>query len=154
MTCLGTSARIEETRTLIVRLWRRPIMLYAVTVEPLNTICFVSERPDDNPWEVQEGVALDITLNFNIGPWDPEGSGHILCVSTSDPKYYKLFKNTRDIDPAQFRPAGRHFGGLFSKPSWERFAKHAPAFLAALDVSVEEPPGATEEAVAMIKRGG
>jgi hypothetical protein len=129
-------------------------MLYAVTIEPLNTICFVSERPDDNPWEVQEGVALDITFNFNIGPWDPEGAGHILCVSTSDPKHYKLFKNKRDIDPAQFRPAGRRFGGLFSKPSWERFAKQAPAALATLDVSVDEPPGATEAAVAAIKQRG
>ena len=129
-------------------------MLHAVTIEPLNTICFVSECPEENEWDVQEGVALDITLNFNIGPWDPEDAHHILCVSTSDPKYYKLFKNKRDIDPNQFRPVGRLFGGLFSKPLWERFAKGAPPMLAALDVSVEEPPGATEEAVAAIKRRG
>ena len=129
-------------------------MLYAVTIEPLNSICFVSECPEENEWEVQEGVALDITFNFNIGPWDPEEAEHILCVSTSDPKYYKLFKNQRDIDPNQFHSVGRHFGGLFSKPSWERFAKHVTPTLAALDVSVEEPPGATEEAVAATKRRG
>jgi hypothetical protein len=127
-------------------------MLYALTIEPLNTICFLSERPEGNEWEVQEGVSLDITFNFNIGPWDPEGAGHILCVSTLDPRYYKLFKNKRDIDPDQFQPMGRQFGGLFSKPSWERFAKHVTPTLTALDVSVEEPPGATEAAVAATRR--
>jgi hypothetical protein len=129
-------------------------MLYAVIVEPFNAICFVSERPDDNPWEVQEGVGLDITSNFYKGPWDTEEARPILCVSTSDPKYYKLFKYKRDIDLTQFRPVERHFGGLFSKPSWERFAKHAPAAIATLDIEVDEPPGATEAAVAAIKQRG
>ncbi len=32
-------------------------MLYAITIEPLNTIVFAAERPEDNPWEVHEGVA-------------------------------------------------------------------------------------------------
>jgi hypothetical protein len=108
-------------------------MLYAVTIEPLNAIFFVSERPDDNGWEVQEGVSLDITSNFNIGPEDPEEAEHVLCVSTADPKYFKLFKNRRDIDPTQFRPAGRHFGGLFAGASWERFEKDLPTALATLE---------------------
>jgi hypothetical protein len=48
----------------------------------------------------------------------------------------------------------RHFGGLFSKPSWERFAKHAPAAIATLDLEVDEPPGATEAAIAALKQRG
>ncbi len=55
---------------------------------------------------------------------------------------------------SQFKPTGRHFGGIFSKPTWERFAQHAPAALASLCVEADEPQGATEEAVAAIKRGG
>jgi hypothetical protein len=129
-------------------------MLYAVTIEPLNTIVFVSERPDDNPWEVQEGVALDAAPRY--GTWTPDRGPleEILCVSTSDPKYFKVFRRQRDIDPMQFRPTGRHFGGIFSKPTWERFAKLASTGLTTLDIEIDEPPGATEEAVAMIKRGG
>ena len=129
-------------------------MLYAVIVEPFNAICFVSERPDDNPWEVQEGVGLDIPFNLTKGSSDAGDTWPILCISMSDPRYYKLFKYSRDIDPAQFRPVERHFGGLFSKPTWERFAKLASTGWAARDIEEIEPPGATEEAVAMIKRGG
>jgi hypothetical protein len=36
-------------------------MLYSVTIDPLNIICFVSDRPDDNEWEVQEGVELEMS---------------------------------------------------------------------------------------------
>jgi hypothetical protein len=130
------------------------IMLYAVTVEPFNAICFISERPDDNPWEVQEGVGLDAAPLF--GRWTPEREPfeQILCVSTSDPYYFKVFRNQRDIDPSQFRPTGRHFGGIFSKPTWERFARLAAREGAIRDSDGDEPPGATEAAIAMIKRGG
>jgi hypothetical protein len=129
-------------------------MLYAVTIEPLNTICFVSERPEENEWEVQEGVSLDAAPLY--GPRTPDRAplDEILCVSASDPKYFKVYRDPRDIDPAQFRPMGRRYGGIFSKPTWERFAKHITPTLAALDVSVDEPPGATEQAVAAIKQRG
>jgi hypothetical protein len=39
-------------------------MLYAATINPLNTIVLVSERPEDNPWEVQEGVAPDAAPHY------------------------------------------------------------------------------------------
>ena len=45
-------------------------MLYAVTIEPLNTIFFVSERPDECEWEVQEGVSLDAAPLY--GTWTAE----------------------------------------------------------------------------------
>jgi hypothetical protein len=129
-------------------------MLYAVTIEPLNTIVFVSERPEDNEWEVQEGVALDAAPLY--GAWTPDRGpiDEILCVSTSEPKYFKVFRDRRHIDPAEFRPTGRHFGGIFSKPTWERFAKLAPSGLAILDIGSDEPPTATEEAVGMVRQGG
>ena len=52
-------------------------MLYAVTIDPLNGIYFVYDRPDDNPWEVEEGVELDIYPFFGTstpdrGPLRPD----------------------------------------------------------------------------------
>ena len=127
-------------------------MLYAVTIEPLNTIFFVSERPDGGHWEVQDGVSLDVPSNYAA---QPEGAGppeQVLYRSASDRTYYKVFNHVSDVDTAEFQPTGRHFGGLFSKRTWERFAKHVPSGLAVLAVSADEPPDATEEAVAAIKR--
>jgi hypothetical protein len=128
-------------------------MLYAITIEPLNAMYFVYERPDDNPWEVLEGVELDINPLF--GTWTPDlGPLHqTLCVSTSDPKYYKVFQHSKDIGIDEFRPTGRHFGGLFSKATWERFEKTATRMIAALRWD-DEPLGEAEEALAAIERGG
>ena len=66
-------------------------MLYAVTIEPLNIIFFVYDRPDDNPWEVEEGVELDIYPLFGTWTPDREPLHQTLCVSISDPKYYRVF---------------------------------------------------------------
>jgi hypothetical protein len=128
-------------------------MLYAVTIEPFNVICFVTDRPDDSPWEVEEGVELDInplfgTWTHNLGPLH-----QTLCVSTSDPKYYKVFMHSKDIGIREFRPTGRDFGGLFCKATWERFAKTAPGIIAALCTD-DEPLGAAEEALTAIEQGG
>ncbi len=128
-------------------------MLYAVIVKPLNSIFFVSERPDDDNWEVLDDVSLDAPPIYGIGRADKEPQDQILCVSNLDPKYFKVFINPGDIVDSDFLPTGRRFGGIFSKPSWERFAQHAPAAIATLSVEADEPPGATEEAVAMIKQG-
>ena len=98
-------------------------MLYAVTIAPLNVICFVTDRPDNNPWEDTEEVELDINPLF--GTWTPDlGPLHqTLCVSASDPKHYKVFMHSKDIGIQEFRPTGRRFGGLFSKAAWERYAQ-------------------------------
>jgi hypothetical protein len=129
-------------------------MLYAVTIEPLNTIYFVSDRPDDNPWEVEEGVELDINPLF--GTWTPDlGPLHqTLCVSTSDPKYFKIFMHSKDIGIKEFRLTGRRFGGFFSKATWERIAKQAPGIIAALCTDDDDPIADPEEALAAIERGG
>jgi hypothetical protein len=134
-----------------IRSHRRPIVLYAVTIEPFHTTFFVSERPDDNEWEVQEGVSLDLSPIY--GTWTPNLGPlrQVLCVSISDPKDYKIFLNGNDINPTEYRPTGRDFGGLFSKSSWERFAKEVPAAIAFLELGDDEPVGPTEEVVTAIE---
>jgi hypothetical protein len=129
-------------------------MLYAVTIEPLNVISFVYDRPDDNPWEVEEGVELDIYPLF--GTWTPDLGPlrQTLCVSTTDPKYFRVFLHSKDIHRKDYRPTGRHFGGLFSIAAWERFAKTAPGMIAALCRDDDEPHAEAEEALATIERGG
>lgn len=128
-------------------------MLYAVTIEPLNTVCFVDERPDDTPWEVQEGVEIDIDPLH--GTWTPDLGPlrQTLCVSTSDPKYFRVFLHSRDLRRDDYRPTGRHFGGLFSRAAWKRFAKTAPGIIGALCAGDDEPDSEVEEALAAIERG-
>jgi hypothetical protein len=131
-----------------------PIMLYAVTIDPLNAIYFVSDRPDDNEWDVQEGVELEIDPLY--GTWTPDLGPlrQSLYVSTSDPKHFKVFLHSKDPGLREFRPTGRSFAGLFPKATWERIARHVPPALATLDVSVDEPPGATEAAIAALNQRG
>ena len=129
-------------------------MLYAVTIESLNAIFFVSERPDGNEWQVQQEVSIDVPANYAAHPKGAGQPEQVLCRSTVERNHYKVFNHLTDVDPAEFQPAGRHFGGVFSKSSWDRFVNEVPDALRMLDVSVDEPPGATEEAVATIKRRG
>jgi hypothetical protein len=126
-------------------------MLYAVTIEPLNAIYFVSDRPDDNEWEVQEDVSLD--LNPIYGTWTPDLGPlrQFLAVSISDPKYYKVFINPKDIGPRGYRPTGRDFGGLFPKPAWERFAKEVPTAVAFLAIGDDEPVETEEDVVPAVQ---
>jgi hypothetical protein len=127
-------------------------MMYAVTVDPLNAIFFLAERPEGGGWSVQEGVGLDVPSNLAEWPEGAERPEQILCESTSHPNHYKMFKYKKDINPAEYRPTGRHFGGIFSQPGWERFMKTLPAALATQEVPDNEPPGATEESVNAVKR--
>ncbi|HKI19403.1 MAG TPA: hypothetical protein VKA15_16070 [Isosphaeraceae bacterium] len=127
-------------------------MLYAVTIEPLNAIFFVSERPDGDEWEVQQEVSLDVPANYAAHPRDAEPPEQVLCRSTVDHNHFRVYNHLRDVDTAAFQPVGRHFGGIFSKSSWDRFVNQVPGALRVLDICVDEPPGATEEAVAAIKR--
>ena len=130
-------------------------MLYAVTIEPLNAIFFVSDRPDDNQWEVQEGVELDIIPLY--GTWTPDlGPLHqTLCVSTSDPKHFKVvpaFQGHRHQGIPPDRQALRrallqgHVGAIREGGSRPHCASSARGRRA------DRRP--TEEAVAAIKRGG
>jgi hypothetical protein len=129
-------------------------MLHAVIMGPFNAIFFVSERPDANEWEVQEGVSLDIPFNYDTRPDGEEAPEQILCRSVSDSKHYKMFKYSRDIDPTEFQPTGKHFGGIYSRSTWSRFMSNLPGALAVQKVPDTEPPGATDEAVSAIRRRG
>jgi hypothetical protein len=122
-------------------------MLYAVTVDQLNAIFFVSDRPDDNEWEVEEGVSLEIDPLY--GTWTPDLGPlrQTLCVSTSDPKFYRVFLHSKAIRHEEYRPTGRDFGGLFPKSAWERFAKAAPTGIALLAIGDDQPVGAMEDVV-------
>lgn len=127
-------------------------MLYAVTVEPLNAIYFVTDRPDDCEWEVEEGVELEVIPLF--GTWTPDLGPlrQSLYASTDEPRHFKAFLHSKDQSLPGFRPTERRFGGLFSKAAWERFAQQAPRALATLAISVDEPPGATEAAIAALNQ--
>src|ERR1017187_7447002 len=127
-------------------------MLYAVTIEPLNAIFFLAERLDADPWEVQEGVEIDIPPNYVTCSDSREHPEQILCRSVSDPNHYKIFKNKKDIDPSKFQPTGKHFGGMYSKLPWAQFMKNLPGSLEFQDFPDTEPPGATDEAIDLILR--
>ena len=124
-------------------------MLYAVTIEPLNTTFFVSERPEDNEWEVQEGVALEIP--FNYGTWTSWRRATRTNPLRFDlgSKYYKLFKNRRDIDPAAISAHGSPFWrALFQVHPGSDSRSNLRPRSRSICTEVDEPPGATEEAVA------
>jgi hypothetical protein len=129
-------------------------MLYAITIEPLNGIYFVYDRPDDSPWDVEDGVELDIYPLYGTWPPDLGPLRQTLCVSTSDPKYFRVYLHSKDIGIKEFRLTGRRFGGLFSKEAWERYAKTAPGLIATLCRDDDEPLGDSREAVASIEQGG
>jgi hypothetical protein len=127
-------------------------MLYAVTIEPLNAIFFLAELPSADPWEVQEGVEIDIPPNYVTRSHSLEPLEQILCVSISDPNHYRIYKRKNDIDLREFRPTGKHFGGTYSKSAWARFMKNLPGSLEFQDFPEDEPPGATDEAIDLILR--
>ncbi|HWE37455.1 MAG TPA: hypothetical protein VG406_12875 [Isosphaeraceae bacterium] len=113
--------------------------MYAVTVEPLNTIFFVSDRPEPGPWPVEEGVGLDYAPNI---PWWRRGGRmpeQVVCASTTNPKYYKVFRYLMEVDTNEFSPTGRSFGGIFAKETWDRFAVKLAESLAAEDAPGDDP---------------
>jgi hypothetical protein len=125
--------------------------MYAVTLEPLNSVYFLADRPGDGPWTVDEGVELDLTPQCDIwleGSPRPEQE---VTVSVSDPKHYKIFKYSRDIDPELFRPTGKRFGGIFSKRVWEKFAMGLQNELRVRAIPDDDPPGAFDEAMRLIR---
>lgn len=128
-------------------------MLYAITIEPLNTMIFMYDRPEGSPWEVEEGVELEIDPLY--GPRTPDRGplDQTLFVSTADPKYFRVIQHSREIDREDYRPTGRHFGGLFTKALWERFVKTAPGMISRLRWD-EDALDETEEALTAIERGG
>jgi len=150
-----TSAKIKGVSNNSGRSTKPPgdlIVLYAVTIDPLRAVFFLDERPDENGWQVQEGVQLDLPFNYDSWPEGEERPEQVLCTSIAEPNHYRMFKYRRDIDTAEFRPALKHFGGIYSRSTWARFVKNLPTGLIDRDRPDREPPGATDEAVNAIKR--
>ncbi len=127
-------------------------MMYAVTIEELDAIFFLSDEPQGEGWQVQEGVGLDVPSNYDTWSEGEKQPEQVLCSSISNPLNYKVFKNNKDIDTTEFQPTGKHFGGVYSRPSWTRFVNNLPAVLAVVGVPDRERLGATDEAVAVIKQ--
>jgi hypothetical protein len=128
--------------------------MFAVTAErPFNSIYFLSERPQGDSWDVQEGVELDLPANYGTWPEGGECPQEILCRSTSDRNLFKVFKFKKDIDPREFEPTGKKFGGIFSKTSWERFMKALTAAEEILSIPDNDPPEAVDEAIRAIREG-
>jgi hypothetical protein len=127
------------------------IPMDAVTIEPLNTTYFVTGSPPGKDWAIQEDVDLDLACNFHLWPLGEDRPEVVLCSSTSDPKHYKVFNHSREIDPAEFQPTGKNFGGVYSRTSWQRFLKMLPADLAIQAIPDDDPPGAMDEAIRGIR---
>jgi hypothetical protein len=118
--------------------------MYAVTIERLQGIYFLTEPPGKGPWSVAEGVELDIPSNYDAWPEGAPSPEQVVCVSTSNPKTYKVFKYARDIDPKEFRNTGKVFGGLFSKRAWKAFRKSLAKHMAYLEIPDDDPPDSPE----------
>ncbi|HEV3166007.1 MAG TPA: hypothetical protein VGZ22_18410 [Isosphaeraceae bacterium] len=121
-------------------------MFYAVTVEPLNAIFFLVEKPVGNEWPVEEGVNL-----FFLPPDYRDSSCHkwlegaempatILCRSTSNPKYFKVFRHRRDLDPTAYNETGRNLGGFYPLADWERLVRTLQTALALEQEGHKAPP--------------
>jgi hypothetical protein len=129
-------------------------MLCAVTIEPLNAVFFLGERPPGDQWNVRDGVWLDVPANYDARPAGAECPEQVLCVSTSDPKHYKIFNDYKDVNENEFRPIGKRFGGVYSRSTWERFVKNLPATLEFLRISDDEPQESPQSKVNGIKDQG
>jgi hypothetical protein len=125
--------------------------MFAVTVVPLNAVVFLTGPPGDGPWSVVEGVELDLASNYGLWPEGSPCPEQVVCVSTSDPKYFKVFKYSREIPLAEFQSTGRTFGGFFSERAWRRFREKLAGQMKFLEIPDDDPPGAFDEAMRLIR---
>ena len=127
--------------------------MYAVTIEPLNSVVFLAEHPGEGPWEIQEDVGIDVPANYALRPEGAAPPDSVLAVSTADPRLYKVFRYRREAAPAGYQPTGKNFGGVFSRPAWEHFVTSLLEALANQAGDEDEPPGATDAALRALKGG-
>ncbi|MHC5540877.1 hypothetical protein ACYOEI_21860 [Singulisphaera rosea] len=128
-------------------------MMYAVTIEPLNTIVFLSDPPEEGDWDLEENISLDVPMNFADWIEGTELPEALLCRSTTDERHYKVFRYSRDVELTRYRPTGRMFGGLLSRSTWRHFVKTLPMILTNLEIREEDFPGSgVEESQSSTKR--
>jgi hypothetical protein len=125
--------------------------MYAVTIEPLNAIVFLAVPPGDGPWSVVEGVELDLPSNYDARPEGAPPPEQLVCRSASDPKVFKVFNDSRDVPPAEFHSTGKTFGGFFSERTWRRFREKLAGHMKFLEIPDDDPPGAFDEAMRLIR---
>ena len=107
---------------------------------------FHAEIRDDLGGEAREGVTLDIPPNVHRWPDGQAAPQAILGVSLVDPGHYRVFKYARDIDPADFRPAGLDWGMLPSASGWGSFMENIRTLnRIAREARGGEPPDAFDE---------
>ena len=128
-------------------------MSCAVKIPGVPAVFFLTDVPDDpDELEIEEGAWVEIVSNYALWSGDAEVPRQFLCQSTADPKHYKMFKNTRDINPEEFAPTNLTFGGTFSKTSWNHYVQKAVPFIKSFHAIPDtDPPGAMEEAMRHIR---
>ncbi len=103
-------------------------MLYhAVTIPVMNSTLFLIERPEAHP-DVQVEDQVELVVPSDLARW-PEGARRphqILCRATTNPKQYRVFKYQEEINPSEFTPTGRTYGGIYSTAAWHRFLEGLP----------------------------
>lgn len=117
--------------------------MYAVTIEPLKAVFFLAEDPGEGPWNVEGGIDLDFPPNYDLWPEGSPMPEQVVCVSTTDPKHFKVYKYNQDIDPDEFRSTRMTFGGFYSRRAWERFTSKLSAHLRFANIPDDQPPVAT-----------
>jgi hypothetical protein len=130
-------------------------MQCVVKIPELNTIYFVAqlkELPEAGEGvEVEEGAWVEVPRNIADWPIETDRPPRTLGVSKTNPKHYREFKYPDELEKAGFRPTGLNFGGTYSPSQWERLSEAIPAMKAFEAIQGNDPPGAMDEALRLIR---
>ncbi len=130
-------------------------MGYAVKIPLMYAIFFMEDRPEEQEdMEIEEGAWAEVPPNLYRRPDRSKAPEVLLCRSTTDPKHYRVFHDRNEIDPSGFTPTGMTYGGLYTRSMWERFSGAWPEIKPFYTHPDTDPPGAFEEAMRYIRRGG
>ena len=106
-------------------------MSCSVMLPDWDSIYFLTDPPDRTEGlQIVEGAWVEVPINVGLWPDGAPRPETVLCRSRRDPEHYKLFKYRREVDAQEWDEAGLHFGGTFSKQSWNAFASRIPSLLA------------------------
>jgi len=130
-------------------------MRCAVRIPLMYTIFFMEDRPEEQEdMEIEEGAWAEVPPSSGPRPDGAERPERVLCRYTTDPKHYRVFRSEKEIDRSRFTPTGMAYGGFYTRPMWERFSGAWPEIKPFYTHPDTDPPGAFEEAMRYIRRGG